>query len=598
MRYRSLGAYVFFISSFAIYCVCFSQDQRLADSLVRVYNQGEYSDSVTFYLLKEISHAQTDPLMAEKYARMLIEKAEEASSKRALLSGYLQLGNALILKGDHNEALEAYFKSMSYAQDFDDVSFEGALYISIADVYSSTGSSADASLYYNKGIALLRQTSDSLSLAKALLNTGDEYLNLEKYDSALIYFRESSEIFEKKNFLLVKAYNLGNIGIAYASTGQNERAEININEAINILEDLEDYYPISVYLTYMANIYEQKDEKEQALNYAQRSLELSEKYNLKEQVRDASLTLSDLYKNFDQYDSAYVYYRKFIAYRDSLINIEQVKELANISTDFKVSLKQAEVDLLNQQKETQRIVIIAVAVTLFLIMLLAFGLYRRYKFIKATNRIIASEKEKSETLLLNILPAETAEELKNHGKVNAQQFNCSVLFTDFKEFTSYAEKADPQLLVESIDYYFREFDKVITKYGLEKIKTIGDAYMCAGGLPVSTQTHAKDVVLAAKEILEIVKREFHKDNDLLHFEVRMGIHTGTVIAGIVGLKKWQYDIWGDAVNIASRMESMSEPGKINLSESTYQKIKDEFPCTYRGEVEVKHRGALKMYFLD
>ncbi|MDX1629592.1 MAG: tetratricopeptide repeat protein, partial [Fulvivirga sp.] len=316
---------------------------------MRVYNQGEYSDSVTFYLLKEISHAQTDPLMAEKYARMLIEKAEEASSKRALLSGYLQLGNALILKGDHNEALEAYFKSMSYAQDFEDVSLEGALYISIADVYSSTGSSADASLYYNKGIALLRQTSDSLSLAKALLNTGDEYLNLEKYDSALIYFRESSEIFEKKNFLLVKAYNLGNIGIAYASTGQNERAEININEAINILEDLEDYYPISVYLTYMANIYEQKDEKEQALNYAQRSLELSEKYNLKEQVRDASLTLSDLYKNFDQYDSAYVYYRKFIAYRDSLINIEQVKELANISTDFKVSLKQAEVDLLNQQ---------------------------------------------------------------------------------------------------------------------------------------------------------------------------------------------------------------------------------------------------------
>ncbi|MDX1629504.1 MAG: adenylate/guanylate cyclase domain-containing protein, partial [Fulvivirga sp.] len=318
----------------------------------------------------------------------------------------------------------------------------------------------------------------------------------------------------------------------------------------------------------------------------------------KEQLRDASLTLSDLYKNFDQYDSAYIYYRKFIAYRDSLINIEQVKEMANLSTDFKVSLKQAEVDLLNQQKETQRIVIIAVAVTLFLIMLLAFGLYRRYKFIKATNRIIASEKEKSETLLLNILPAETAEELKNHGKVNAQQFNCSVLFTDFKEFTSYAEKADPQLLVESIDYYFREFDKVITKYGLEKIKTIGDAYMCAGGLPVSTQTHAKDVVLAAKEILEIVKREFHKDNDLLHFEVRMGIHTGTVIAGIVGLKKWQYDIWGDAVNIASRMESMSEPGKINLSESTYQKIKDEFPCTYRGEVEVKHRGALKMYFLD
>ena len=142
-----------------------------------------------------------------------------------------------------------------------------------------------------------------------------------------------------------------------------------------------------------------------------------------------------------------------------------------------------------------------------------------------------------------------------------------------------------------------KFDDIIEKYKLEKIKTMGDSYMCAGGLPVPDPLHAIQVVQAAREMIELVGRKLMEEDDLLHFQVRIGIHTGPVVAGIVGMKKWQYDIWGDTVNIASRLESASEPGRINLSESTYQKIKEQFPCSYRGELEAKNRGALKMYYL-
>jgi adenylate cyclase len=189
--------------------------------------------------------------------------------------------------------------------------------------------------------------------------------------------------------------------------------------------------------------------------------------------------------------------------------------------------------------------------------------------------------------------------LMENGKVKAKKFSSViVLFTDFKEFTKLVEHVEPEQLIRSIDYYFKKFDEITTRYGLEKIKTIGDAYMCAGGLPTVSTTHARNVILAAKEMIELVNKKRDAQDDLIHFEIRIGIHTGPVVAGIVGLKKWQYDIWGDTVNIASRMESNSASGMVNLSESTYHEIKDEFDCTYRGEIEVKNHGPVKMYFLS
>jgi class 3 adenylate cyclase len=462
-------------------------------------------------------------------------------------------------------------------------------------------------MYYNKAIRLLRKTSDSVSLASALLNAGDEYSKNKKYDTALRYFKESGVIFKQVNYLIGTAYTTGNIGMVYAEQGKDDLAKEKIGTAIKILEELKDYYAISEYLTYMSDIYLKQNNWKTSLTYAERSLELAQKYGLKDQISNSNLKLSELYQKAGNLGKSLKYYKDHIAYRDSVTNIKSVQQMADLRTNYEVSQKQIEVDLLEKDSEIQKLkekrqknIIYATVISLFLIFLLALGLYRRYKFIKKTNRIIEEERNRSDSLLLNILPEETAHELKQSGKVRAKRFeSVTVLFTDFEGFTQYAEKLSPEKLVESVDFYFSKFDAIIEKYGLEKIKTVGDAYMCAGGLPFPTSDHANKMVLAAFEIAEFVT-ESKRWNTLnqTRFEIRIGISTGPVVAGVVGTKKFAYDIWGDTVNIASRMESNSVPGKINISESTYDIIKGSFECEYRGEIEVKNKGMMKMYFVN
>lgn len=225
----------------------------------------------------------------------------------------------------------------------------------------------------------------------------------------------------------------------------------------------------------------------------------------------------------------------------------------------------------------------------------------RTKMIEEQKTEIEKQKAKSDELLLNVMPEIVAEELKRDGKTKARNFNeVSVLFIDVVGFTRLAEGMSPQELVDEIDYFFSHFDQIISKYKLEKIKTIGDAYLTVGGLPETNKANAKDVVCAALEIQDFMKEEKAQRivENRRFFEVRAGIHTGSVTSGVVGLSKFQYDIWGDSVNTAARIEQSSEPGKVNVSEVTYQLVKDHFNCEYRGEIEAKNKGLLKMYYVD
>jgi class 3 adenylate cyclase len=575
------------------------QDQKVADSLRRIYLQDVLVDSEKYELLRELAFNEVNDLnLALQYAEELIKSADQAGNNLYLHSGYLQKGNKKRLSGDLEDALDAYLKSSEYAKKANFTRGEGNTYITIADIYSISKHHENAMLYYHKAISILRQSNDSVALASAILNAGEEFFYNQMYDSAFLFFDESRLIFEKVNYPIGKAYSMGNLGMVYAYTGKSILAEQNIKNAIQVLEELEDYYPISVYLIAMCDIYLEKGDEDIALNYARRSLAIAQQYGLKEQISDANRKLAELYERSGNIVESYAHYKDYIVYRDSVNNIKTVQRIADLRTDFEVSQKQMEVDLLSQKRRNQRIINIATATTAILIFLLAVALYRRYIFTRKTNVVIQEEKKRSESLLLNILPEETARELKQNGNVKAQKFaSVTVLFTDFKEFTKLVESVDSEHLIRSIDYYFKKFDEITTKFGLEKIKTIGDSYMCAGGIPGVNQTHAKDAIHAAREIIHLVRTERNAQDDLIHFDIRIGVHTGPVVAGVVGLKKWQYDIWGDTVNIASRMESNSEPGMINISETTYNKVRDEFPCKYRGEIETKNRGKLKMYFL-
>lgn len=570
---------------FALY-IAKAQDQRISDSLISIYKADSLQGEQKLELLRNLSFNETnDYNLAMQYANELIVLAERSNNLEYQTHGYFQKGNAKRLQGDLQEAINAYFKSAEFAQKSGLKRFEGGAYSAVADIYSISDDHKNASSYYQKAISTLRKSEDSINLASVIMNYGDDLMNNKKYDSALVYFDESGKIFEQVNYIIGKAYNLGNIGMVHANQGRNYLAEKNINEAVEILEAYEDYYAVSVYLLSMADIYIEIGDQNLALEYALKSLDLAKKYGLKEQIGDANLKLSELYESLGNPSQSLMHYKDHILYRDSLINIKNVKEIANLTKNFEISQKQLQVEKVNQQKRNQ----------LIILGLVGLGFITLIFYYKA----ISKEKRKSENLLLNILPAEIAHELKHKGNVESVKCEAvTVLFTDFVQFSKVAEHVTPKQLVKSIDHYFKKFDAITEKHGLEKIKTVGDAYMCASGLPNPNPDHAKNAIKVAKEMAEVVKQELSVENGLTHFEIRIGLHSGPVVAGIVGLKKWQYDIWGDTVNIAARMESASEPGRVNLSETTYQEIKDEFECEYRGELEVKHRGKFKMYFLS
>lgn len=268
----------------------------------------------------------------------------------------------------------------------------------------------------------------------------------------------------------------------------------------------------------------------------------------------------------------------------------QERKLANINQEKKDAVAKADLESSKTQKNMW-----AVGAGLSLLLLGFAGFSYNQK--RKDNKKIAEEKQKSDDLLLNILPYEVAEELKEKGKTSAKHFDeVSVLFTDFVNFTANSERIGVQEVLNELNICFTEFDNIMEKYNLEKIKTIGDAYLAVSGLPVSNDQHAKNAVNASLEILSYIQQR-KKDNPNA-LDIRIGIHSGPVIAGIVGVKKFAYDIWGDTVNTAARMEQNSSSGRVNVSEATYQLIKQDFTFEHRGKIETKGKGAMEMYFVN
>ncbi|MEM6965362.1 MAG: adenylate/guanylate cyclase domain-containing protein [Bacteroidota bacterium] len=275
---------------------------------------------------------------------------------------------------------------------------------------------------------------------------------------------------------------------------------------------------------------------------------------------------------------------------------EQAAQLAKQSQEF------VELQLEQEEAFRQFVYGLGALLALVFIMILSGLYYSRIanRRLEAKNREIEEERRKSEKLLLNILPQETANELKTTGIATPKEYDkVSVLFADFSNFTKISENLSPEQLLIELNECFRAFDEITARHGLEKIKTIGDGYMCAGGIPIANETNPTDAVKAAIEMQNYMQGRYQEKTGTgdAYWNMRVGIHTGHVIAGVVGTKKFAYDIWGDTVNIASRMESACENGKINISSKTRGLINGEFDCTYRGEVEVKHAIKVGMYFV-
>ena len=596
-----------------IWILCFvtwhsySQDQRVADSLKLVYSLEQLSEQDRLDVLSQLAyHENEDNQLRQSYAKELIRLAEKVNDTRKLITGYIQLGNSLRKRGDIPAAIDAYSKSLVIARETKNEEREGHVLMAIADAYSLMEDRENAALYYKNSLDLLRKTIGKPELGITLFNLGDELIKAGRFDEAIGYLDQAEIIFQELSLDQALVYVQGNRGIITGKSGNIPQGIVQIESAIKKLEEYGDNSAVSDFSIYLAGLYAEQGELNKAISIGERGLKIALEQDQKIGIRDSYNSLYQLYSTAGLKDKSIAALQNYYIYRDSITNIETVREIATLRYDTdiaqkeaEVELKQAEVDLLNQQRNNQRIVLWATGIVAFLLSFLAIGMFRKNKYVRKTNEIIDNERRRSEHLLLNILPEQTAQELKEKGKVKAKKFeSATVLFTDFVDFTKYAEKLEPEKLVKGMDLYYGQFDKIMDKYGLEKIKTVGDSYMCAGGIPNTDPDHAVKMVHAALDIVAYVESiKEARVKGKTRFDIRVGINSGPIVAGVVGTKKFAYDIWGDTVNVAARMENRSEPGRVNISENTYALIKDHFDCEFRGEIEAKNKGRLKMYFV-
>jgi adenylate cyclase len=575
--------------------------QRFADSALTIskrinFKQGE---SEAFKNLGVIEYLQGNYDNAIPRFEAALRIMEELHDKKNAGKICGNLGLAYAKKGNYPLALEYHLKSLKNSEEVGNKQGISASLNNIGIILLKQGNVDKALEYYKRSLEISRELADKSGISNNLINIGNIYLKKAQQEEALTYFFQSLELRKELNNKkgVYSCYN--NIGSAYMELSNYTEALKYLDMALAGKKEINDDQDIPSILLNIGYIYEKQKVYNKALEYMKQSLNTATEIENIDYIKQAWLGLSVVYDGMNNHKEGYAAFKNYVAIKDSLVNGENTDRISELQTLYQTEKKDKEIQLLNKEKELQqaninrqRVVIISAVLVLVLAFSLAYSIFKG--------------KKRSDELLLNILPAEVAEELKEKGYADARLIEeVTVLFTDFKGFTAMSEKLSPKELVKDLHECFSAFDLIMEKHGMEKIKTIGDAYMAAGGLPTKNSTHATDAIKAALEMRDFVEEGKAKKiaSGLPFFEIRIGIHTGPVVAGIVGIKKFQYDIWGDTVNTASRMESSGEVGKVNISESTYELVKD-IPIAiginfeYRGEIEAKGKGKVKMYFVN
>jgi adenylate cyclase len=446
-------------------------------------------------------------------------------------------------------------------------------------VYMSSGNRTKALEYYLKALKASEEIGMKGYVVGACGNIANVYIEMKNFELGLEYYQRGLKISEEIHDKNSEATTLGNIGTTYIYMVMDSSKGRLPNEVTGA----------------------RRVKLNKAIEYIQRSLKVCQETGDIDIRQACYQNLTNAYKLSGDYKKALESEEHERAIQDSVFSQENAKKIVEQGMKYQFEKKEALVKADQEKKDALAVKELQKQKLVrngfmggFAVVLLFAGI-----FFSQRNKIKIGKKQ-SDELLLNILPAEVAEELKAKGAAEARLIDdVTVLFTDFKGFTELSEKLTPKELVAEINDCFSAFDHIMHKYGVEKIKTIGDAYMAAGGLPTPNKTHPQDVVNAALEIQQYMNDHKLKKEaaNQLFFEIRIGVHTGPVVAGIVGIKKFQYDIWGDTVNTASRMESSGAVGKVNISETTYALVKDKFKCAYRGKVSAKGKGEIDMYFV-
>lgn len=598
--------------------------------------QAANADTTTIqtWLRESAKLQRTDQAKSLKLAEQALMQSQKLQYTRGIASAGIRIGSILYTNGAVDTSKQVIQHSLNLFESANDPKGAAGAELLLSYIYLDLGmkDSAFASLY--AALKHNKKTSDSVGLAQIYINLGNLHLDYGDLKLAKENFMAAAKISENagdfdgsisawdglgRYFLEVKEYrtaleyfykvagasrnikdvysvaqNLTNIALCFELLEEYPKAKDKYNEALAACQNLKMVAGIALGHYNLGNMFLLLKKTDSAIIHLKLAVRYGRSADDPVRVARSYKLLGTAYSDLGNFQQAFGYEQAYTELNDSILNTEKVKQIAEMQTRYDTEKKVQQIKVLNAEaraKIAQRNIFI-VGMVLFLLLAIAVGV-----------GLVKTRKEKriSETLLLNILPSEVADELKLKGSADAQFFDeVTVLFTDFKDFTQITEKMSPAELVDLLHYCFKTFDNIITKHRVEKIKTIGDSYMCAGGLPVPHKSEAADVVRAALEIQKFIEKltadRIREGKEPI--VMRLGIHTGPVVAGIVGVKKFAYDIWGDTVNTASRMESSGEPGKVNISGDTYELIKDEFKCVARGKIQAKHKGEIEMYFVE
>ena len=549
---------------------------------------------------KALSSYQEGLLISEKIGYKI------GTADISLRTGFIYHDNEDIIS-----ALKYYERSLKIYEELDDLDGKGSVYNELGSIYLTKEDYDKALDYYSKSIAINKELDDEMGNSAMFINIGGLYLAQEDFVKSLDYYQKGLVIEEKKQDKLGIASALSGIGNVYIAQGRSTEALDFLQRSLGISEEINDTQGSTATLLSISDLYLDKENYPKAISYCKKSLVRAESVGDLGGQEDSCACLYEAYRALGNAYEALIFHERMLTLSDSVqteetaIKLQQMEfskqvladSLVQVEKDMEVEMKhQAEV----QRRDKNRN--LAIGASLFFL-LLAIGFFTRWRYVKKSRAIIEKEKDRSEQLLLNILPAEIAEELKEKGEAEARDFDLvSILFTDFKGFTEKSATLSAAELIGEINQCFKAFDFICEKYGIEKIKTIGDAYMAAGGLPVPSDRSVQNTILAGLEMQAYMTHRIAEKElgDGFTFQMRLGIHTGPVVAGIVGVKKFQYDLWGDTVNTAARMESNGAVGKVNISQHTYELTREDPKFTFenRGKIEAKGKGAVTMWFVE
>ncbi|MBL0034949.1 MAG: tetratricopeptide repeat protein [Flavobacteriales bacterium] len=560
------------------------------------------------------SSMKSDYATSLDYLQQCLLTARAMPDPKREANTYSNMSNVYKNLGDLPLALEHLQKSLRIDTELGNREGLAGTYNNIGNIHTELGDLPKALEHYQRSAQLAEELNNDKGRAQALMNLGATHLEMGDRMRALEEFLKSLSLYRTMGRKLEMGMAFNNLGRTYARLERKAEAHSSLDSARTLFTELGSNRQLARNHYYRGDLLLEEDKAREAIGECKLGLDIARQNNLPQQRKECSECLMMAYERSGDLANAFRAQKEYMQVGDSLDALNNSKEVMRLDLQRQFQERQIADSLdnvrqryeeqldynrkLGREREQRNIFLFSGMGVL----LLAGALWNRLRYTRRSRAEIQQEKERSEELLHNILPIEVAAELKTKGHADAKHFDqVTMLFTDFKGFTQVSELLTPTELVEELNVCFKAFDVIMGTYHVEKIKTIGDAYMAAGGVPEPREGAVRDTVLAALDMQAFMQHRYVERvrAGLPGFQMRVGLHTGPVVAGIVGMKKFAYDIWGDTVNTASRMESSGEVGQVNISESTYALVKDEPQLTFtsRGKIEAKGKGELEMYFV-